>query len=320
MARIFLSYRRDDSAYVAATLSEKLQNRFGSDSVFFDVDAIPLGVDFREYIANAVGQCDVLLVLIGDNWIKPTAERKAGRLDDPTDYVRIEIESALKRDIPVIPILVGEALMPPKASLPESIQSIVFRNATEIRAGRDLRQHIDRFIEDLETLFKSGLRAEEPATIKETAGTPPPNSVVEPPPRAPAGQSWALDIVVQSMNGLTDAPGFFCQNIPEIKLKNAIDSYAQNVAPKEVLLLYDDTLFGGAKDGLLLTDDAVHWRNLGDSAERVRYCEVKNVKFIYGILVAEIEINDTKKIHITGPRKNEIAKAIARMIQRLIDH
>src|SRR6185503_12553465 len=150
MAQIFLSYRRSDSAYVAASLSDKLQQHFGRDSVFFDVDTIPLGVDFREYIGNAVGQCDVLLAIIGDQWVRSVDEQGKRRIDNPSDYVRIEIESALKRNIPIIPVLVDEVEMPSADDLPPSIQSIVFRNATELRAGRDLRQHIELLIQGLE--------------------------------------------------------------------------------------------------------------------------------------------------------------------------
>src|SRR3954466_5049124 len=128
MARIFISYRRQDSAYVAATLSDKLQQHFGTDSVFFDVDNIPLGVDFRDYIGDAVGECDVLLVMIGDQWLDSSDAHGRRRIDDPADFVRIEIEAAFKRKIPIVPILVGDAVLPAPENLPESVRGIVFRN------------------------------------------------------------------------------------------------------------------------------------------------------------------------------------------------
>ena len=115
MAQIFISYRRQDSAYLAATLSERLQQHFGPNSVFFDIDNIPLGVDFRDHIGNAVGQCDVLLVIIGDQWTGAVDSQGKRRLDNPSDYVRVEIESALKRNIPVVPVLVENAQMPSPA-------------------------------------------------------------------------------------------------------------------------------------------------------------------------------------------------------------
>src|SRR5687767_9670953 len=153
MAQIFLSYRRSDSAYPAANLSDKLKAHFGKDSVFFDIDTIPLGVDFRTFIGNEVGKCDVLIAMMGNDWMGSADESGKRRIDDPSDFVRIEIESALKRDIPVIPVLVGEMEMPSKADLPPSIQEIVYRNATELRAGRDLPQHTELLIKGLESLF-----------------------------------------------------------------------------------------------------------------------------------------------------------------------
>src|SRR5256885_12633659 len=119
MTRLFISYRRHDTGYLAATLSEKLQQRFGEESVFYDVDTIPLGVDFREHIGNAVGNCDVLLVIIGDQWLVSADGKGNRRIDDAADFVRIEIESALKRAIPIIPVLVGEAAMPKPSDVPE---------------------------------------------------------------------------------------------------------------------------------------------------------------------------------------------------------
>ncbi|HEV7472465.1 MAG TPA: S1 RNA-binding domain-containing protein [Pyrinomonadaceae bacterium] len=161
MAQIFISYRRSDTAYVAATLNDKLQQHFGPDSVFFDVDNIPLGVDFRHYIESAVGQCDVLLVVIGDQWSGATDNSGKRRIDNPSDFVRVEIEAALKRNIPVIPVLVGEARMPSSTDLPPSIEKIAFRNAAEIRAGRDLRQHIEHLIRGLERIFAMSASAKQ---------------------------------------------------------------------------------------------------------------------------------------------------------------
>jgi hypothetical protein len=147
-------------------LGEKLQQHFGEDSVFFDVHTIPLGVDFREYIENAVGKCDVLIAIIGDQWLGAVDGQGNRRLDDPSDFVRIEIESALKRSIPVIPVLVDKVEMPSAKDLPQSIQSLVFRNATELRAGRDLHQHTEQLIEGLKSLFGLKNVSEEKAQAK----------------------------------------------------------------------------------------------------------------------------------------------------------
>ena len=99
MPKLFISYRRDDSSDVTGRLHDRLKDHFGREAVFLDIDAIPLGVDFRKYLADEVNQCDVLLAVIGDHWLDasyhdgPNAGQR--RLDDPHDYVRIEVEAAL---------------------------------------------------------------------------------------------------------------------------------------------------------------------------------------------------------------------------------
>ena len=122
MPRIFLSYRRDDSADAAGRLHDRLDAHFGNDAVFMDVDRIPFGVDFRKHLDEAVGQCDILLAVIGEDWldVRHPEGPRAGqrRLDDPADFVRIEIVSALAREIPDVPVLVGRARMPSEAEFP----------------------------------------------------------------------------------------------------------------------------------------------------------------------------------------------------------
>src|SRR5689334_25411466 len=105
MPQIFLSYRRGPTGYVATLLAEELRARFGSDSVFMDVDSIPVGVDFRDRLTAAVADCQVLLVLIGDDWTTTRLANGSRRIDDPDDFVRVEIEAALQRGIPVVPVL-----------------------------------------------------------------------------------------------------------------------------------------------------------------------------------------------------------------------
>jgi hypothetical protein len=106
MSKIFLSYRRQDSAGITGRISDRLRVHFGNDAVFMDIDNIPFGVDFREHIAAEVGQCDVALAVIGPRWSGKT--KASRRIDDPKDFVRIEIESALQRGIPVIPVLIDQ--------------------------------------------------------------------------------------------------------------------------------------------------------------------------------------------------------------------
>ena len=218
MPQIFLSYRRSDSEYIAPMLSEKLQQHFGKDSVFFDVDTIPLGVDFREYIENAVGKCDVLLAIIGDQWLRAVDRQGKRRLDDPSDFVRIEIESALKRSIPVIPVLVDKVEMPSADDLPPSIQSLVFRNATELRAGRDLHQHIEQLIQGLKSLFGLKNLPQEKA-ISETV--PVHDSKQAKVSDRTGIPSELIEEIKKSLEGFTDKR-MFVGTIPPKKLNNAI--------------------------------------------------------------------------------------------------
>lgn len=150
--KIFISYRRDDSAYIAGIIYEKLEQHFGANSVFFDINSIPLGIDFRKHISGKAGECNILLAIIGDNWINAADNQGERRLDDPADFVRLEIESALDRDIPVIPVLVGNAHMPAMIELPSSLQGLAFRNAAEVRAGRDVQQHLVRLVNGIDQL------------------------------------------------------------------------------------------------------------------------------------------------------------------------
>lgn len=306
MPQIFLSYRRSDSAYAAATLSDKLQEHFGEDAVFFDVDTIPLGVDFRESIGNAVGECDVLLAIIGDQWVRAVDAQGNRRIDDPSDFVRIEIESALKRNIPVIPVLVDEVKMPAAADLPPSIQSIVFRNATELRAGRDLRQHLELLVQGIESIFRNknlkegkATTSEKPAKVSVKKGDP----------------SELVEEIKKSLEGFTNEY-LFVGTIPPKKLKNAIGAYASEVSPENVLLLYDNTVFGSAKEGLILTTDAVYWRTDGEP-ERLRYEEIRKVDFLTYTVAAGVVLNDKEiKIEVSGDNDN-VAEAVAKVIRGL---
>ena len=134
--RIFISYRRDDSAYPAGWLYDRLAERFGAEQIFKDVDSIELGEDFVQEIGEAVGQADVLLALIGERWLNAADEHGGRRLDDPDDFVRIEIEAALEREVRVIPILVEGAGMPREEQLPESLKPLARRQALELSPAR----------------------------------------------------------------------------------------------------------------------------------------------------------------------------------------
>jgi hypothetical protein len=131
MGAVFVSYRRGDSEGQARALSFSLVKQLGNDAVFMDVDSIALGRDFRQVLHERLASCDAMMVLIGPDWLD--ARGPSGRrLDSPTDYVRQEIAAALKRNIPVIPVLVQGASMPAAESLPEDIRDLVYRNGFEL--------------------------------------------------------------------------------------------------------------------------------------------------------------------------------------------
>jgi hypothetical protein len=136
LGRIFISYRREETAYPAGWLYDRLADRYGGGQVFKDVDSIQLGDDFVEVVTRAVGSCDVLLALIGDQWLAITDEHGRRRLDDPDDFVRLEIEAALTRNVRVIPILVDGARMPHAEELPASLVKLVRRQALELSPAR----------------------------------------------------------------------------------------------------------------------------------------------------------------------------------------
>jgi hypothetical protein len=136
MARIFINYRRDDTAGIAGRLHDHLAKSLPRSAIFMDVDTMLPGVDFVKQIEAQVGQCDVLLAVMGRRWMEAVQERATTRARNDKDYVRIEVASALSRDIPVIPVLVDGATMPDEEDLPDDLKSLARRHAVELRHTR----------------------------------------------------------------------------------------------------------------------------------------------------------------------------------------
>ncbi len=155
MTSIFVSYRREDSRHQTGRLHDRLVTYFGLPQVFKDVDSIPLGSDFRRVLSDRVAACDVFLAVIGDGWLTAVGKNGNRRLDDPADYVRIEIETALHRKIPVIPVLVGTSGVPRGPELPESLRELAYRNAIRVRPDPDFHKDVDRLIRGIETVRAS---------------------------------------------------------------------------------------------------------------------------------------------------------------------
>jgi tetratricopeptide (TPR) repeat protein len=145
--KIFINYRRGDDPGNTGRLFDRLQEVFASDQLFMDVDNIAPGLDFVRVLEEQVGQCDALLAVIGKGWIDARDDKGARRLDNPEDFVRIEIESALKQNKRVIPVLVGDTHMPRPEELPEAIRPLARRNA--------VRLSHERFRADAQGLIKA---------------------------------------------------------------------------------------------------------------------------------------------------------------------
>ena len=146
---VFVSYRRNDSADVAGRIYDRLVAALGAKNVFKDVDAIPIGVDFRAHLSEAVQRADVVLAVIGPQWAAQRSQDGGRRIDDERDYVRIELSTSLARGIPVVPVLVGGAQMPAKEDLPPALADLAFRNAVAVRSDPDFHTDLDRLIRGL---------------------------------------------------------------------------------------------------------------------------------------------------------------------------
>ena len=151
-AKLFINYRRDDTAPYAGRLYDRLIAHFGEDQVFIDIDQIEPGEDFVEVINRKVGTCDIAIVAIGPHWLGATDASGKRRLDDEEDFVRMEIVAALQRNIRVIPVLVGGAQMPRKQDLPEPLAPLSRRNAIELSETR-FHADVKRLIEAIEKSF-----------------------------------------------------------------------------------------------------------------------------------------------------------------------
>jgi len=167
---IAISYRREDSLPVTGRLYDRLQAEFGRGNVFMDFDSIPYGVDFRDHIKQMIDRSKVLIAMIGPDWVGRRRHR-GRRIDEPTDFVRLEIGYALERKLPIIPILVGNTQMPRSEELPKDIEALAFRNGLTLDAGIDFHHHAERLV----------------GAINRILTTPPPSPpVVQPaPPQTP---------------------------------------------------------------------------------------------------------------------------------------
>src|SRR6266508_1230435 len=149
--RIFLNYRRDETSGHAGRLFDVLAARFGNDHVFMDIDRIEPGLDFADVISEAVASCDVFIALIGSRWLTSADAKGRPRLENPEDFIRLELEAALELDVRLIPALVQNAQMPSSDELPETLRPFARRHAVELSDTR-WTFDIGKLIETLERL------------------------------------------------------------------------------------------------------------------------------------------------------------------------
>ncbi|MEO8308665.1 MAG: TIR domain-containing protein [Pseudomonadota bacterium] len=166
MSGIFISYRRSDNPDAVGRIYDRLIAEFGKARVFKDVDSIPLGQDFRGHLNDIVGGCAAVLAIVGPKWIDIRNEDGKRRLEDPDDFVRIELEAALARSVPVVPVLVGHAPMPGTSQLPSTLSSLAFRQSIEVRPDPDFHNDATRLVSALRAIIDPDAPQVEPVPAR----------------------------------------------------------------------------------------------------------------------------------------------------------
>lgn len=151
MASLFMSYRRSDQIALTGRVYDRLVQKFGSEQVFKDVEDIPAGSDFRKVLEQALTKADIVLAMIGPGWLNAADSQGRRRLDNPDDFVRLEIATALKRDdVLVIPVLLDNAKMPVANHLPADLKELAYRNGVVVRNDPDFGSDIKELIAIIE--------------------------------------------------------------------------------------------------------------------------------------------------------------------------
>jgi hypothetical protein len=153
MPSVFVCYRREDTQDAAGRLHDRLVDAYGSERVFMDIDSVPLGIDFVAHIAEQIGRCSAVIVMIGKQWHTIKDKKRRRRLDNEDDLVRAEIRAALQQNVPVIPVMVQNAAMPDAEALPSDIRPLTRRNGIELAAAR-WRTDVEKLITELDRVMK----------------------------------------------------------------------------------------------------------------------------------------------------------------------
>jgi formylglycine-generating enzyme len=175
MPKIFISYRREDSPSLSGIIASRLASAFGRSEIVFDVDNFPVGRDFREYIKEKLETCDYLVAVIGKSWLTCCDKTGRPRLEDPADWVRLEIEAALGRErkIPVIPVLLDNVPPLKQEQLPESIRELAYRQAHSVRPPSDFDQDVETLVQKIKSQERTRIESQKRALKKIAGGKTP---------------------------------------------------------------------------------------------------------------------------------------------------
>jgi WD40 repeat protein len=175
MSKIAISYRRADSEAMTGRIFDRLINHYGKEAIFRDIDDIPPGIDFRVHINQTLLKTHILLAIVGPQWLGVSADGTANRIQEESDPVRVEVETALRRRVPLIPVLIGATKMPSSDQLPPSLKDFAFRNAVKVDTGQDFDYHMDRLIRSMDAILEQAPKSppsgetKRPATPKSSA-------------------------------------------------------------------------------------------------------------------------------------------------------
>src|SRR6204780_1785974 len=153
MPKIAISYRRADSEAMTGRIFDRLIAHYGKDAIFRDIDDIPPGIDFRVHINQTLLKTHILLAIVGPQWLGLASDGGADRIQEESDPVRVEVETALRRRVPLIPGLIGATKMPSSGLLPPSLKDFAFRNAVKVDTGQDFDYHMDRLIRSMDGIL-----------------------------------------------------------------------------------------------------------------------------------------------------------------------
>src|SRR6202034_3842784 len=187
---------RADSEAMTGRIFDRLIAHYGKEAIFRDIDDIPPGIDFRVHINQTLLKTHILLPIVGPQWVGMSSDGSADRIQEETDPVRVEVETALRRRVPLIPVLIGSTKMPSSDLLPPSLKDFAFRNAVKVDTGQDFDYHMDRLIRSMDAILG---QVKSPPSRETKAPAPPP------PPSKPS-TAERLAAAAAAAAALLDAP------------------------------------------------------------------------------------------------------------------